>query len=63
MTNIKILPAGDSAVCAEFGREISPEINRKVTALKKALEKKNLPGISEMVPYAFNTLSSADSSF
>lgn len=50
MTNIKILPAGDSAVCAEFGREISPEINRKVTALKKALEKKNLPGISEMIP-------------
>lgn len=50
MTNIKLLPAGDSAVCAEFGRKISPEINRRVTALKKALEKRNLPGITETVP-------------
>lgn len=50
MTNIKILPAGDSAVSVEFGNEISPEINRRVTAAKKALEQAEIPGILETVP-------------
>ena len=32
MPDIRILTEGDSSVLVEFGKEISPEINRKITA-------------------------------
>ena len=33
MPDIRILTEGDSSVLVEFGKEISPEINRKITAV------------------------------
>ena len=34
MPDIRILTEGDSSVLVEFGKEISPEINRKIRAFK-----------------------------
>ena len=36
MSEVRYLVAGDSAVCVEFGNEISPEINKKIRAFKIA---------------------------
>ena len=35
MPDIRILTEGDSSVLVEFGKEISPEINRKITAYER----------------------------
>ena len=32
MQKIKILTAGDSSLLVEFGSEISPEVNQRITA-------------------------------
>ena len=52
--NMKLLLLGDSAVSAQFGEEICPEINQQVTALRDALEeaaaKGEIQGLGEMVP-------------
>ncbi len=50
MGEVRYLVAGDSAVCVEFGNEISPEINKKIRAFKIAVEKSEIPGIVETVP-------------
>ena len=50
MSDVRYLVSGDSAVCVEFGNEISPEINRKIRAFKIALEKEQIEGIVETVP-------------
>lgn len=50
MSEVRYLVAGDSAVCVEFGNEISPEINKKIRAFKIAVEKSEIPGIVETVP-------------
>ncbi len=50
MDGVRYLAAGDSAVCVEFGNEISPEINKKIRAFKIAVEKEQIPGIVETVP-------------
>ena len=42
MPNIKILTAGDASLLIEFGKEISPEINAKITAVVQ-LMKEQLP--------------------
>ena len=36
---------GDQALLVEFENEISMEVNRKVVALKRALEERRLPGV------------------
>lgn len=41
---------GDQALLVEFENEISMEVNRKVMALKGALEARRLPGVGELVP-------------
>ena len=46
MSEVRYLVAGDSAVCVEFGNEISPEINKKIRAFKIAVEKSDIPGIA-----------------
>ena len=38
MEEIKIHTAGDSSVLIEFGQEISPEINAKITAVRPSDE-------------------------
>ncbi len=50
MNAMKLLPAGDQALVAEFGNSIDPEINRQVHALASALTREQVPGIRELVP-------------
>ena len=46
MSEVRYLVAGDSAVCVEFGNEISPEINKKIRAFKIAVEKSDISTLS-----------------
>ena len=41
---------GDTAITVEFGEQISPEINKRVQKLAKAIREKPLAGIIETVP-------------
>ena len=41
---------GDQALLVEFENEISMEVNRKVVAMKRALEERRLPGVGELIP-------------
>ncbi len=50
MQNIKILTAGDSSLLVEFGREISPEINRKIAATVNLLHEQNIEGVVDVIP-------------
>ncbi len=47
---MKLLPAGDRALVAEFGDTIDPEVNRRVHCLAAALLEQKQPGILELVP-------------
>jgi KipI family sensor histidine kinase inhibitor len=44
----KILPCGDGALTAEFGAEVSPELNARAVALGNAL--RGRPGIVAVIP-------------
>jgi inhibitor of KinA len=46
----RFLPAGESALVAEFGATINPEIHDCVLALDEAIRKADLEGITETVP-------------
>ena len=50
MENVIFLPAGDCALCVEFGNAISPELNEKVQNLAQVLEQTPLKGMIETVP-------------
>ena len=50
MANMRILPAGDRALVADFGNVISEDVNRKVNALKKSLLAEKAAGVREMIP-------------
>ena len=50
MNNVKLKLCGDRAVLVEFGQEIHPAIHARVRAFCAALERADLPGISEIVP-------------
>ena len=50
MEPIRFLMAGDSALVAEFGNAITPEINARIRAFNIALEQSKLPGIVELLP-------------
>lgn len=50
MSELRILPAGDRAVIAEFGNEISIACNERVRLLNQTLKKKKIKGIVETVP-------------
>ena len=47
---MRILPAGDRALVADFGNVISEDVNRKVNALKKSLSAEKAAGVREMIP-------------
>lgn len=47
---LEIRPAGDSAVLATLGAELSLEVNRRVHRLAQAIARRQLPGIGEAVP-------------
>ena len=55
MEEIKIHTAGDSSVLIEFGQEISPEINAKITAFVHLMKAQHVEGVKDMIP-AFTSL-------
>lgn len=50
MPDIRILTAGDSALLIEFGKEINPETNRRITALVQLMKEQHIEGIVDMIP-------------
>ena len=55
MSDVKILPSGDSAVLVQLGSVISPEVNAAVHALDAGIKSADIKGIVETVP-AFASL-------
>lgn len=50
MQNIKILTAGDASLLIEFGKEISPEINGKITAVVQLMKEQHIEGVVDIIP-------------
>lgn len=50
MQNIRILTAGDSSILIEFAKEISPEINRKISATIQLMKEQHIEGVVDMIP-------------
>lgn len=50
MQNIKILTAGDSSLLIEFGKTISPEINRKITVTVQLIKMQQIEGVVDVIP-------------
>lgn len=50
MADVRFLVAGDSSLCAEFGNEISKEINAQIRAYNILLKESGIPGIVETIP-------------
>lgn len=50
MQNIKIRPAGDASLLIEFGQEISPEINAKITATVQLMKEQHIEGVVDIIP-------------
>lgn len=48
--NYKILTAGDASLLVEFGREISPEINYRISATVQLIREQHIEGILDMIP-------------
>lgn len=50
MNHYQLRFVGDQGLLVEFENEISIAVNRKVVALKQALERRALPGVGELIP-------------
>jgi inhibitor of KinA len=50
MMDIRLVPAGDSALVAELDELIDPAVNARVIALGAAVRDADLPGIRDIVP-------------
>ena len=50
MQKPKILVAGDSSVLIEFGNEIRPETNRRISATVQLIREQQIEGIVDMIP-------------
>ena len=50
MEEVKISTAGDSALLIEFGQEISPEINARITAFVHLLKAQRIEVWQDMIP-------------
>lgn len=48
--NIRFLPLGETGITVEFGNEISPDINHRVSLLNSLIKKSKIDGIIESVP-------------
>lgn len=48
--NIKILTAGDASLLIQFGNEISPEINSKITSTVKLMKEQQIEGVVDIIP-------------
>ena len=47
---IRILTAGDSSLLIEFGKEISPEINQKISATVQMMREQHIEGVVDIIP-------------
>ncbi|MBQ6475276.1 MAG: 5-oxoprolinase subunit PxpB [Clostridia bacterium] len=56
----RIDTVGDSALSVCFGNEISPELNGRVHALRRAVEESGIPGITDLNPTYCSLLISYD---
>ena len=50
MQEIKILTAGDASLLIEFGEEISPEINAKITVTVQLMKEQHIEGVVDIIP-------------
>lgn len=50
MADTRILTAGDSALLVEFGKEISPEINQRISAVVQLMKEQHIEGLVDMIP-------------
>jgi KipI family sensor histidine kinase inhibitor len=50
MQNIRILTEGDSSLLVEFGDEISPDINRRISATVQLLKEQHVEGVVDLIP-------------
>ena len=50
MQEIKILTAGDSSLLIEFGKEISTEINQRITATVQLMKEQHIEGVVDIIP-------------
>ena len=50
MPNIRILTEGDSSILIVFGNEVSPEINRRISATIELLKNQHIEGVIDMIP-------------
>ena len=53
MPDIRILTEGDSSVLVEFGKEISPEINRKITATVQLMKEQHIEGVVDIMRFLY----------
>lgn len=60
MQNYKIKPAGDSAILIEFGNEINPEINKRISATIHLIKHQQIEGIVDIIPAFCSLLISYD---
>ena len=47
---VRILTAGDSSILVEFGKEISPEINRRIANTVQLMKEQQIEGVVDMIP-------------
>lgn len=50
MTPVRFYPAGDSALVAEFGKEIEETVNNRVHGMARWLQEQSIPGVLEVLP-------------
>ena len=50
MHNIQILTEGDSSLLIVFGNEVSPDINRRISATVQLLKNQHIEGIVDLIP-------------
>ncbi len=50
MQKVRILTAGDSSLLIEFGKEISPEINRRIASMVQLIKEQHIEGMVDMIP-------------
>jgi inhibitor of KinA len=55
MNDVRITLAGDAALLVEFANRIDPEVNARVVAVWRALQRAAVPGVRDLVP-AYRTL-------
>jgi KipI family sensor histidine kinase inhibitor len=50
MQDIRILTEGDCSLLVEFGQEIRPDINRKISATVQMMKQQHIEGVVDVIP-------------